>query len=100
MILVRNVFRLKFGKSREAVAAFKEGLALMKRHGFGRAPARLLTDAVTTFYTLVMEQTFESLADYEQSAKAVMANNEWKAWYQTIQSFVESGHREIFTVVE
>ena len=27
MIVIRNVFRLKFGKAREAVALFKEGVA-------------------------------------------------------------------------
>ena len=31
MIVVRNVFRLKFGKAKEAVALFKEGIALQKR---------------------------------------------------------------------
>ena len=31
MIVVRNVFRLKFGKSREAVALLKEGIAIQKR---------------------------------------------------------------------
>ncbi len=28
MIVIRNVFRLKFGKAREAVALFKEGIAI------------------------------------------------------------------------
>jgi hypothetical protein len=100
MIVVRNVFRLKFGKTREAVSVFKEGLAYMKQQGFGRAPARVLTDAVASFYTLVFEQTFESLADFESSAQALMANNDWKAWYQKVLPLVESGHREIFTLVE
>ena len=62
MILVRNVFQLKFGKTREAVPIFKEGLANMQKMGFGRGNARLLTDAVSDFYTLVMEQTFQSMA--------------------------------------
>jgi hypothetical protein len=30
---IRNVFRLKFGKAREAVALFKEGIAIQKRLG-------------------------------------------------------------------
>ena len=33
MILVRNVFRLKFSKAKEAVALMKEGLAIQKRAG-------------------------------------------------------------------
>jgi hypothetical protein len=100
MIVVRNVFKLKFGKTREAVPLIKEGIAHMKQLGFGRAPARLLTDLVSDFYTLVLEQTFDSLADYERSAGVLMANSDWKAWYQKIVPLVESGHREIFTIVE
>ena len=33
MIVVRNVFRLKFGKAREALASMKEGLVIQKRLG-------------------------------------------------------------------
>jgi len=33
MIVVRNVFRLKFGKAREAVALLKEGVAIQRRLG-------------------------------------------------------------------
>jgi len=100
MIVVRNVFKLKFGKTREAVELFKEGAGNMKRLGFGRVPVRLLTDVVSDFYTLVLEQTFESLADFENTVKGLMANAEWKAWYQKVIPLVESGHREIFSVVE
>jgi hypothetical protein len=31
MIVIRNVFHLKFGKAREAVAVMKEGVAIQKR---------------------------------------------------------------------
>ena len=41
MILVRNVFQLKFGKAREATALIKENEALFKKHG--AAPTRYLT---------------------------------------------------------
>ena len=56
MILVRNVFRLKFGKTKEAVALMKEGLAIQKRAG---APYtyRILTDLTGPFYTMVLELT-------------------------------------------
>jgi len=36
MIVVRNVFRLKFGMAREAVALMKEGRAIEKRVMSGR----------------------------------------------------------------
>jgi hypothetical protein len=39
MVLIRNVFRLKFGKAKEAVAIMKEGLAIQKRLGAPYTPA-------------------------------------------------------------
>jgi hypothetical protein len=97
MILVRNVFQLKFGKAREASALIKENEALIKRHG--GAPTRFLTDLTGPFYTLVMEITYQNLADLEKSQKEVMALKEFSDWYQRFIPLVESGHREIFTIV-
>jgi hypothetical protein len=64
MILVRNVFRLKFGKAREAVAIMKDGLAIQKKLG-SDVSTRLLTDLTGEFYTLVLELTVPSLAALE-----------------------------------
>ena len=98
MIVVRNVFRLKFGRAKEAIELWKEGLALAKRAGF-TAKSRVLTDVVGQFYTLVFENTFESLSDFENSSKKIMSNSEWQAWYQKVQGLIESGHREILNIV-
>ena len=58
MIVIRNVFRLKFGQAREAVAVAKEGLAIQKRVLTGvEHSSRLLTDVTGPFYTLVLELT-------------------------------------------
>jgi hypothetical protein len=99
MILVRNVFRLKFGQTRDAVAAWKEMVALSKRLNFGDRGVRLLTDAVGPFYTLVFEVAFDDLATYEREAKRMMASAEWGEAYRRITPHVESGHREIFNIV-
>ena len=61
MIVVRNVFQLKFGKAKEAVAAWKDGMALARKQGFAAKSMRVLTDLVGPFYTLVFETTFDSL---------------------------------------
>ena len=99
MILVRDVFQLKFGKAKEAIAAWKEGRVLNEKLGY--PPGRLLTDiAGTNYYTLVLESTFPSLSEYEKAGKSTMGNAEWHAWYQKVVAFTESGHREIFNVVE
>jgi hypothetical protein len=98
MIVVRNVFQLKFGRAKEAIEQFKEGLALAKRLGFN-AKSRVLTDIVGQFYTLVFENTFESLSDFESGSKKIMSSSEWQAWYQKVSGLMESGHREIYNVV-
>ena len=101
MILVRNVFRLKFGQAREAIAAWKDGLAIAERAGIGRGRYRLLTDLVgPEFYTLVFEGPYTSLADFEHSAPALMAVPEWRAWYPRVTARSTGGHREILTIVD
>ena len=99
MIVVRNVFQVKFGKASDAVALWKEGLALSKRIGFTAKSSRVLTDLVGQFYTVVFENTFDSLSDFESAAKTVMANPEWKSWYAKVAAITESGHREIMNIV-
>jgi hypothetical protein len=101
MILVRNVFQLKFGQSREALAAWKEGLAIAEGLGMPRARGRLLTDlAGPEFYTLVFEATYGSLAEFEQQAQRLMADAAWRAWYPKVTALSVGGHREILTIVE
>ncbi|HEY3011302.1 MAG TPA: NIPSNAP family protein [Gemmatimonadales bacterium] len=101
MIVVRNVFRLKFGKARDAMAVWKEGLAIGERAGLSRNATRLLTDLVgPEFYTLVLETTYDSISDFERSAQALMSNPEWRAWYPRFTALAEGGYREILTVAE
>ncbi|HZU25890.1 MAG TPA: hypothetical protein VFA04_10225 [Bryobacteraceae bacterium] len=99
MILIRNVFQLKFGKAREAVALFKEGLAIQKRAGANFSP-RILTDVTGPFYTVVLELTVPSLAAFETDAPRYMGDKDFQANYQKLVPLIESGHREVFTILE
>ena len=99
MIVVRNVFRLKFGKAKDALALWKEGREIARRTGSGEN-MRAMTDLVGPFYTLVMEEDFKSLAEMESAMQREMGVEEWKVWYQKFVPLVESGYREIFTVVD
>jgi hypothetical protein len=102
MIVVRNVFRLKFGKAREALANMKEGLAIQKRVIGDRVTfsTRLLTDATGPFYTLVLEVTLPNLAALEAEMPKIFGDEEFQANYRKTAEFVESGYREIFTIVD
>jgi hypothetical protein len=101
MVVIRNVFRLKFGKVREALPIVKEGLAIQKRALTGTAfSTRILTDVTGPFYTLVLELTVPNLVSFEAEAPRLMGDKDWQANYQKLTPLVESGYREIFTVVE
>lgn len=99
MMVVRNVFRLKFGTAREAVALLKEGVVIQKKAG-STFSSRILTDVTGPFYTLVLEITVPSLAAYEAAAPQLMGDKDWKANYQKFAPLVESGYREVFSIVE
>jgi hypothetical protein len=101
MIVVRNVFQLKFGKAREAIALIKQGVAIQKRALAGvDFSTRLLTDVTGSNYTLVLELTVPNLATFETSAPRLFGDKDWQANYQQMVPLVESGHREVFTIVE
>ncbi len=100
MIVVRNVFELKLGKSKDALAVFKEAQTFAEKLGIGTAPPRLLMDYVSSFYTLIFEQTFASLAEYESSSKTLINNPEWENWRQKALDVVDSSYREILTILE
>jgi hypothetical protein len=99
MVVVRNVFRLKFGKTREAVALLKEGIALQKKAG-SPFPARILTDVTGPFYTVVLELTVPDIGSFEKEAPRLMGDKDWQANYQKFVPLVESGFREILTLVQ
>jgi hypothetical protein len=101
MIVIRNVFQLKFGKAREAVALMKEGIAIQKRVMSGlEYSTRVLTDVTGPFYTLVLELTVPDLATFESNVPRLFGDKEWQANYQKVAPLVESGHREVFSIVE
>ncbi len=97
MILMREVFQLKFGKAKEAKALWKEGTAIFKKAGHS---VRALTDLTGPFYTFVIEISFESLADFEKGLQDILGAEEWGKWYQKFSPLLESGRREFFTIVE
>lgn len=97
MILVRDIFHLKFGKAKDALNLFKEGVQIMTKNG--SAPDRILTDLTGEYYTLVMETTYNNLSEYENSFRRETMPDEWRKWYNKFTELVVNGHREIFTIV-
>ncbi|MGA2442202.1 MAG: hypothetical protein ABSH08_14715 [Tepidisphaeraceae bacterium] len=100
MVVVRDIFRLKFGLSKEAVTLWKEAAALLRKSGYGAIDVRLLTDLVgAPYYTVILESTYNSVTEWEKAHQAARDNAGWKAVYAKIIPLTEVGHREILTVV-
>jgi hypothetical protein len=96
MILVRNIFQVKFGRMKEARELWKEGLKFVSPS----TRPRLLTDLTGPFYTLVMETTHKDMAALAADMQAEMDQAAFGAWYQKFIPLVDSGTREMFTIVE
>ena len=99
MVVIRNVFHLKFGKAREALALVKESVAIHQRAGAQFSP-RIMTDLTGPFYTIVLEITLANLAYLETEMPRFMSSPEWQANYQKLTAFVDSGYREVFNTVD
>ena len=97
MIVVRNVFQLKFGKAKDAKAIIKENQELMKK--YGHPIPRFMTDVTGEFYTLIMELSYEDFSTYEKSSSEVMGAKEFDQWYQKFVPLVQSGYREIYNIL-
>ena len=95
MIVVRDVFQVKFGHMKEALEFSRQ---VQKASPAERRP-RLLTDTTGPYYTLVMEGTFKDLTDYEKSMRQDMPGIS-ESYHKSFVPWIDSGRREIFTVVE
>ena len=83
-----------------AVALWKKAAASLRTSGYGAIDVRLLTDlAGAPFYTVVLESTFNSVAEWEKAHLAARDNAPWKALYGKIVAFTESDHREILSII-
>ncbi|SMO47637.1 hypothetical protein [Solitalea koreensis] len=98
MILIRNIFQLKFGKAREAKEIWNEGKNTVE--GFTKMNYRVLFDLVGDSYTMVLEVTADNLSAFEQQMQSNVGTDAWRNWYQKFIPLCESGRREIFTIVE
>jgi hypothetical protein len=99
MIVVRDIFRVKFGMAAQFKVVMLEG-----QHYFDSMPGvlnrRMLSDLVADFYTFVLETSFENLTALEAAYSSGMADEGWHDWYHNkVVPLVDSGRREIFNVI-
>ena len=96
MILVREIFQIKFGRMKEAKEIWKEMMKIMPSDN----KPRVLTDLTGPHYTLVLENTHKDLSAFEAGMRREMGGQDFGALYQKFIPLVDSGRREIFTIVD
>lgn len=97
MYIVRDIFQLKFGHYRNAKTLMDEA---NEKKMFPEAKSfRILSDFTGDAYRLIMEEGFDSLADYEKALSTGMGHSDFKTWYPLFKEHVVSSHREILKVV-
>ena len=96
MILVRNIFRCKFGKAGELARLFQE---TREQWGpVGRLPMRVLTDLSGPFDTVVTETVVASIDEYNRLLQERFADAEVARRLAPMGDLVESGWREYYTI--
>lgn len=96
MIVDRKVFQAKYGKASELVSLLKEGGELFKKLGYD--PGRVLTDLSGNMFTIVWENQWESLAQWDEGRKKTFAIPEFRPWFAKMETLVDAGSREFYTI--
>ena len=97
MYIIRDIFHLKFGHYKDAKSLLDEAKntnMLPQAQGM-----RVLTDFTGDAYRLILEEGYDTLADYEKSLTSELGQAEWKDWYEKFKQHVISSHREILKLI-
>lgn len=94
MILVRQVYHLKFGMSEQAVKLLKELL----QEFMPDTRAMILSDISGRDFTVVLEGEFESLQNWEDQRQEGYRNPEFADWFGQFQDVVETSFTELYNI--
>ena len=95
MILVRQVFKVKFGQMDKVLAAFKEASESVQGSS---TISRVLTDISGDNFTLVFEAKAESMDAYWSALQERFKYPEMAKMFNAMMEPIESGHREFYTI--
>ncbi len=98
MVIVRDVFQLKFGMARDAIAAMKEIAPVIKSSM--STPTTVSVDLTGQAYRMVLETQYPNLASYETEMAKGMSDPAWKGWYEKFKPLCESSYREMWKSIE
>ena len=94
MYVIREIFTAKPGMASKLAKLFKDVMA-----SDPKMKARILTDAVGPYNTVVMETETPSLAEFEKMMKEHAERNDMRDRMKGYTDMYMSGRREIYQVV-
>lgn len=99
MIIERNVFQLKFGMAKDAIAIWKEILDVAaKSSELSKPQIRLLTDISGPAYTLVLEMHLNSYTDINPKNAVWATNEKLQTLYHKFLPLCESAERTYYKI--
>lgn len=94
MYLVREVLRAKPGKASELVKKFKQAAPYFQKEGM--KDIKVMTDIVTTYWTVVVEFEVDDLGEFAKETRSGTPHPDIQKIMEGYMDLVDSGHREIF----
>ena len=98
MLIIRDIFRCKPGKSKQLAEQFKSASRVMEGEAGIQKP-RVLLDFVAHYWTVVLEFEVENLAQFEREMEIYATREDFRKAMAGYMDLVEEGSREIFRVV-
>ena len=98
MIIERNIFYLKFGKAKEAIAIWKQILDEAKHSNLKGPEMRLLSDISGPAYTLILELHIASFTDINSKHTIWATHPSFQELYQQFIPLCERAHREYYKI--
>jgi hypothetical protein len=98
MLLIRDVFRCKPGKSAELARRLQQTIPSTEAED-GFRHSRVLLDYVGTYWTVVLEGEVDDLSQFEHHMRGYASRPEVQRAMHGYTDLVEAGHREIFRIL-
>ncbi len=95
MFIERNVFRLKFGMAKPALALWRPFLE-QAHQADSSIHARLLTDLTGRGYCIILELAYDEYADLEPRKCKLTHLEGWSKFYELFIPLCETSHRTLF----
>ncbi len=97
MYLIRELFKAKPGKAKELVKKFKLAVPHFEKAEEGRN-FRILTDAVSHYWTVVVEYEVEDMGKFFTNLRTATAAPELQEIMKGYMDLVDGGSREVFII--